>query len=173
MRWLLRTIYKTCQLASKVWYRLIVMPMKKASFARCGKAVYVGKHGNFTYDNIELGDHVYIANDVELMSTRAKIRIGDHVMIAARACIITGNHRMDIKDKYLDEVTDTEKRPEDDQDVVLEGDNWIGACACILKGVTVGRGAVVAAGSVVTKDVPPYSVVGGAPAKLLKMRFEE
>lgn len=55
--------------------------------------------------------------------------------------------------------------------VIIEGDNWIGANAIILKGVTVGRGAVVAAGSVVIHDVPPYSIVGGVPAKVISERF--
>lgn len=69
-------------------------------------------------------------------------------------------------------VTNAEKRPEDDRDIVFEGDNWIGANATILRGVTVGRGAIIAAGAVVTKDVPPYSVCGGVPARCLKMRFD-
>ena len=69
-------------------------------------------------------------------------------------------------------VTNAEKRPEDDRDIVFEGDNWIGANATILRGVTVGRGAIIAAGAVVTKDVTPYSVWGGVPARCLKMRFD-
>lgn len=56
---------------------------------------------------------------------------------------------------------------------VIEDDVWIGSNAVILPGVTVGRGAVVGAGSVVTKDVKPYSIVGGVPAKHIKFRFEE
>ena len=53
--------------------------------------------------------------------------------------------------------------------VVVEDNVWIGERVCILSGVTVGKGAIVAANSVVTKDVPPYSVVGGVPAKLIKV----
>ena len=64
-------------------------------------------------------------------------------------------------------------REEDDEDVIFEGDNWIGANSTILKGVTIGKGAVVAAGSVVSKDVMPYSIVGGVPARIIKMRFNE
>jgi acetyltransferase-like isoleucine patch superfamily enzyme len=54
--------------------------------------------------------------------------------------------------------------------IIIEDDVWIGACAIILKGVTIGEGAIVAAGSVVTKNVEPYSLVGGNPAKLIKYR---
>ena len=69
-------------------------------------------------------------------------------------------------------VTDDEKLPENDLDVVFEGDNWIGASAIILKGVTIGKGSVIAAGSVVTKSIEPYTIVGGVPAKTIKKRFE-
>ena len=58
-----------------------------------------------------------------------------------------------------------------DQPVTIEDDVWCGANVTILKGVTIGRGSVVAAGAVVTKSFPPYSIIGGVPAKLLKMRF--
>jgi acetyltransferase-like isoleucine patch superfamily enzyme len=64
-----------------------------------------------------------------------------------------------------------EKRPEDDRDVVIEDDVWIGSRAIVLKGVTIGRGAVVAAGAVVTKSVPPYAIAAGTPAKVLKFRW--
>ena len=60
-----------------------------------------------------------------------------------------------------------------DQPVVIEDDVWCGANVTILKGVTIGHGSVVAAGAVVTKSFPPYSIIGGIPAKLLKMRFTE
>lgn len=63
------------------------------------------------------------------------------------------------------------KLPENDQDVIFEGDNWIGMNVTVLKGVTIGRGCIVAAGAVVNKSTPPYSIVGGVPAKVLKMRF--
>ena len=58
-----------------------------------------------------------------------------------------------------------------DLPVVIEDGCWIGANVTILKGVTIGRGSVVAAGAVVTKSCEPYSIIGGIPAKLLKMRF--
>lgn len=107
------------------------------------------------------------------MSTRAKIYIGDYVMTGPHITIITGDHRTDLIGRYMISVTDTEKLPENDADVVLSGDNWIGANVTILKGVTIGKGVIIAAGSVVTKDVPAYEIWGGIPAKKLKSRFTE
>ncbi|MBI5750778.1 MAG: acyltransferase [Hydrogenophilales bacterium] len=57
--------------------------------------------------------------------------------------------------------------------VKIEDDVWIGHGAIILRGVTIGAGAVVAAGALVNKDVPPYAIVGGVPAKVIRMRVQE
>lgn len=75
--------------------------------------------------------------------------------------------------RFVDTIGDDEKLSENDQDVIIEGDNWIGMNTTILKGVTIGRGCIVAAGAVVNKSTPPYSIVGGVPAKILRMRFTE
>ena len=71
--------------------------------------------------------------------------------------------------KYI--IDSKEKLTENDAPVIIEDDVWTGANVTILKGVTIGRGSVIAAGAVVTKSFPPYSIIGGVPAKLLKMRF--
>ena len=68
----------------------------------------------------------------------------------------------------MTDITKSNKPAGYDHDVVIEKDVWIGANVTILSGVTIRRGATVAAGAVVNKDVPPYSVVGGVPAKVLK-----
>lgn len=172
MKSVLRFLYKFFDFCSRAFYRIFIMPCKKAMFKSCGKNVYVGKRCSINYSNVFVGNNVSIGRNAEFLSTRAQIKIGDHVMFGLHVFMITGGHRIDIKDRFMDEIGNDEKRPEDDVDIVLEGDNWIGANAVILKGVTVGRGAVVAAGAVVTKDVPAYSVVGGVPAKVIKMRFE-
>ena len=90
---------------------------------------------------------------------------GPHVTIRG------GNHRIDVIGKYMYEVKD--KLLKNDEDVIICDDVWIGCNATILKGVTVGKGAVVAAGSIVTKDVEPYSIVGGNPAKNIRYRFSK
>lgn len=171
MKKIIRIIYKFSSKAKRGLYRVFVMPLRKVLFAECGKKVTVMQGGQYTYENIYLGNNVYLGPNLTFMSTRAKIYIGDHVMFAPGTFVITGNHRIDIPGRYMDTITDAEKRIEDDQDVVFKGDNWIGAGAIILKGVTIGEGAVISAGAVVTKDVPPYSIVAGVPAKVVKMRF--
>lgn len=94
-------------------------------------------------------------------------------MIGPQVSIITGDHKIDTVGKYMVNVSDDEKVPENDLPVVIEDDVWIGANSTILKGVTIGEGSVVAAGSVVTKNVPAYTIVGGVPAKIIKNRFTD
>ncbi len=86
--------------------------------------------------------------------------------------IITGDHKY-LPERWLDSIKDNKKEYIYDQDVIIEEDVWIGANVTILKGVTIGRSSIIAAGSLVIKDVPPYSIVGGVPAKVIKMKWEE
>lgn len=122
-------------------------------------------------ENISIGDDTYIGPKALFYSTNAKLIIGKKVVFGPSVTIITGDHRTDVIGKYIKDVT--QKLPENDKDVVIEDDVWIGTNVTILKGVTIGHGSIVAAGAVVTKSFPAYSIIGGCPAKLLKMRFNE
>ena len=82
-----------------------------------------------------------------------------------------GDHRIDVVGKHIYEIGHEQKLPENDQDVIIEEGVWIGCNVTILKGVTIGRGSVIAAGALVTKNVPPYAIVGGVPASIIKYRF--
>lgn len=109
-------------------------------------------------ENITVGSNVHFGVRSLIYTTRAALTIGDYVLFGPETIIITGDHRIDIKDKTIYEITDDMKLPENDQPVVIEKGCWIGARVTILKGVTIGEGSVVAAGAVVVKDVPPYSI---------------
>jgi acetyltransferase-like isoleucine patch superfamily enzyme len=172
MRFILRAIFNLYSLVSRGGYKFMVMPIKKAMFKKCGKNVIIGRGADMTYRNISIGNDVGIGPNAMFMCTRAEIKIGDHVMFGPHVFMITGGHRMDMIGRYMKSIRNDEKLPENDQDIIIEGDNWIGANSIILRGVTIGRGAVVAAGAVVTHDVPRYSVVAGMPAKVIKMRFK-
>lgn len=120
--------------------------------------------------NIYISDDVRIARYAVIYSTDAKVFIGPKTAIAPYLKIISGNHRFDKIGHFVFDG-DYEKNADDDKDVILEGDHWFGINVTILSGVTVGRGSIIAAGAVLTKSVPPYSIVGGVPAKVLKYRF--
>ena len=159
-------------LPSKIWNKKVWIPYLKTTFGQCGENVDIPKdisiQGNH---NLFIGEDVSFGEKMVIMCTKARISIGSHVMFGPGVFMISGNHRIDIPDRYIKSITDEEKLPENDQPIVLEGDNWIGARAVLLKGITVGMGAVVAAGAVVTRDVPPYSIVAGVPARVIKYRF--
>ena len=167
-------IYNIVILIGKVWNKFVVSPIKKSVLGGCGKNVTLGKNVKLsTPKNVFIGNNVAIGADARIMCTRAKVYIGDNVMFGPNVTCITGGHRTDIIGRYMISITDAEKRSEDDRDIVFVGDNWVGSNVTILRGVTVGEGAVIAAGAVVTKDVPPYSIAGGVPAKVIKMRFTD
>lgn len=174
MRMILRVLGNMFDFFYRGWNKIIVASIKKAGFGSCGKNVTIGRGMSIQgAKNLYVSDYVSIGPGAVVLCTRAKIIIGSHVMFGPNVTVITGGHRTDIKGRYMDEISNDEKRPEDDRDIRFCGDNWIGANATILKGVTVGEGAVIAAGAVVTKDVPPYMIVGGVPAKVIKSRFED
>lgn len=156
----------------KKLYSKFYVPRYRKRMAKCGEDVHFDPWNSvFTYETMHIDSHVDIGYNADFVATRSKIIIGDHVVFGPHVSIRGGDHRTDVVGKYVDEVGDDFKLPENDQDVIFEGDNWIGMNTTILKGVTIGRGCIVAAGAVVNKSTPPYSIVGGVPAKVLKMRF--
>jgi len=117
-------------------------------------------------ERLTLGDGVGIEKGT-LINAAGGVTIGAHTVISYDCIILSGNHR------YLDGT----KLPFDEVDIekpVAIGENvWMGIRSMIVPGVTIGEGAVIAMGAVVTSDVPPLAVVGGCPARILKMRNEE
>jgi len=100
-----------------------------------------------------------IVGEGAVLDGRARLIIGSHVDIASEVMIYNSQH--DIENENFTAV---------DKPVVIEDYVFIGPRAIILPGVTIGKGAIVAAGAVVTKDVPPYAIVGGVPAKIIGER---
>ncbi len=118
--------------------------------------VFVPFHTNFG-KHIKLGKNVFINHACSFLDLGG-ITIEDDVLIGPRVNLTTENHPVDpAKRKFLDL-----KR------IVIKRNAWIGAGATILPGVTVGENSIIAAGAVVNKDVPPNTIVGGIPAKVIK-----
>lgn len=142
---------------------------RRNNFKKIGENNDIALSNRFvSSENIIIGNNVYIGED-GLYYGFGGINIGDGVIIAHRVEIMTRNHNYDSVDlKYIpyDKVYIL-------KEVTIEDNVWIGSNVKIVPGVTIGEGAVVGMGSVVTKDVPPYAVVGGNPAKILKYRNAE
>jgi acetyltransferase-like isoleucine patch superfamily enzyme len=152
--------------------RAIKMLLLGSMFKKCGKNVRFDPDGHYTFESIEIGDDVYIGpGPVMYAERRSGIRIGSKVLLGPKVMIIGGNHNWSVIGRFMFDVK--EKRPEDDETVIIEDDVWIGAGAIILKGVRIARGSIVGAGAVVTRDVPPYSIVAGVPARVCSHRFTE
>ncbi len=138
---------------------------------QCGKHVYLRPASSDFKGlwNLTVGDYTSIPKGAVFYCTEAELKIGNKVIFGPKPTIITGDHRIDVIGSYIMDSHD--KLPENDVQVIIEDDVWTGAHVTILKGVTIGRGSVIAAGAVVNKSCPPYSIIGGIPAKVLKFRF--
>lgn len=158
-----RVFVKVHSIGYKFVYRYEI-----SRFKRFGKDSYVSPGCRFTYSTVSIGEHSYVGADAIFQSAHGEIEIGNHVMFGPGVHIHGGDHPMHVVGVYMDTVG---KVGGGDGVVRICDDVWVGARSIILKKVTIGEGAVVAAGSVVTKDVPPYSVVAGVPARVIKMRF--
>lgn len=130
-----------------------------------------------------IGNHTYGINNLDIHTykgSESKIIIGKYCSLSKNITIITGgihpvewistypfSVNWDLKSKYKDGM------PYSNGDIVIGNDVWIGTGVTILSGVKIGDGAVIAAKSVVTKDVSPYCIVGGIPAKNIRPRFNK
>lgn len=134
-------------------------------FDSCGKKVNV-EHGAYfgSGRGINVGNRSGIGLDCLILGS---LTVGDDVMMGPRCVVIGLNHGMADVNRPM-----AEQGFEPQETVVIEDDVWIGANVTILPGKRIGRGSVVAAGSVVTSDVPPFNIVGGNPARRIRDRRE-
>lgn len=128
----------------------------------------------FRIENTKVGRYSYgFINVTDHSTSKSILEIGDFCSIAPDVkFILSGEHKTDMlstfpfKAKFGLETTEAV----DKGSIIIKNDVWIGANSLILSGVTVNQGAVIAAGSVVTKDIPAYAIAGGNPAKVIKYR---
>lgn len=132
-------------------------------FDFAGAAINVERGAAFGSGNgIRLGARSGIGVNADLHGT---INIGEDVMMGPRCTMVTRNHRFDRTDIPMNRQGFGEDRP-----IVIRDDVWLGINVTIMPGVCLGRGSIVAAGSVVTRDVPDYSIVAGVPATIIGSR---
>ncbi|UXU65318.1 CatB-related O-acetyltransferase [Staphylococcus agnetis] len=124
-----------------------------------GKYSYVGFESDF--NNVEIGHYCSISSNV-------KMGLGKHPthLFSSSPVFYSNNNPFGLTSAYL-------KFDDQPQRTIIKNDVWIGANVVVKDGVTIGDGAVVATGAVVTKDVEPYTIVGGVPAQFVKKRFDD
>jgi acetyltransferase-like isoleucine patch superfamily enzyme len=119
-------------------------------------------------EHVEIGARVSVGPSVRLWaSPNARIRIADETLIGPNVTIVTANHTFALREVSVG------RQPQEERDVRIGRWVWIGAHAVILPGVEIGEGAIVAAGAVVNRDVPPNTIVGGVPARAIGVRGEK
>ena len=136
------------------------------------------RFNDYDYLNyVTVGKQTYGRINVIMENTVSRLHIGNYCSIAPDVCfIVSGDHRIDTISTFpfhVKVLKDLKHEACSKGDIIIEDDVWIGFRSTILSGVTVGKGSVIGAGSVVTKDVAPYSIVAGNPARLIKYRFSE
>ncbi len=143
---------------------------------RMGQHVYIGRYAEIasTGKLLEIGDFTSVQDRSIILG---EVRIGRYCVIAANVQISSGRHYFDwrpalnIKDQDFIVSSHEGLRAEHDKAIVIEDDCWIGVSVWIKAGITIGKGSVIGANSVVTKDVAPYSIVAGNPARTLRQRL--
>lgn len=113
--------------------------------------------------DLSIGTGTFVGRD-SYLGAYFPVRIGKDVMIGAGTYITSGNHRFDRRDLPMNQQGFT------GAPIIIEDDVWVGAHVVILPGVKIEKGAIVAAGSVVTKSIPAFQIWGGVPAKFIKVR---
>lgn len=143
----------------------------------CKKLGAFGENSIITYPciiqgekNIYIGDNVNIRQNSIMTAINANIIIKNCVITATDLIISTGNHQS-IIGRFVGNIKNSEKGEGYDASVIINEDVWIASRVIILKGVNIGRGSIIAAGAVVNRDVLPYSIVGGIPAKFIKFKW--
>jgi maltose O-acetyltransferase len=169
VKWLLLILYYSILKylpATNNRYFKIVKPVRsvvgKYAFDFCGKNINIERGANFgTGKGIRIGDNSGIGINA---SIRGPLVIGNDVMMGPEVIILTSNHNFD------DIIKPMRMQSFKTEQVTIGDDVWIGTRAIILPGKKIGKGVIIGAGSIVTKDIPDYAVVGGNPAKVLKFR---
>lgn len=138
----------------------------------------IGKKGDHCFihpesvlvpQNIFMDDYSILQNGINMISAKGQLVIGRFSVVSSGCLIITDGHipvkGVSFYDNIVNHIADNHG------DIIIEEDCWICAGAVLIGPLKIGRGSIIAAGSVVTKDVPPYAVVAGNPARIIAVKF--
>jgi chloramphenicol O-acetyltransferase type B len=144
--------------------RLAVLKFRLGSKLELGNNVYIGRNALIiSPEKAVIGSNVGIANNLHV---ETNINIGNDVLISSRVSFIGNDHRFDDSNKTV--FWGGRNAP---ATIILEGDNLIGYGATIIGNIKIGKGCIVGASAVVTKDLPPNTICAGVPARVIRNRF--
>lgn len=169
-------LFKLTGMAFKLFNRQLVLAhnarIDPRAFIARGGAIYIGENSIVRAGTMLLpsGGSIKVGarsslNQYVVINGEGGVKIGNDVMIAAFCSIFAANHVIDKVDIPMRQQGMSTKGG-----IVIEDDVWLGTHSVILDGVTIGKGSVIAAGAVVNKNVEPYSIFGGVPAKKIGIR---
>lgn len=164
------SLYRRLKRGLRVWYNTYVASLDRSKFG-------------FIADDVTLVPPLTLSNpkniflygdnglkDAKIYTTNARFIMKPHSGAAEGLRVTTGNHAM-VLGRFYRSITEKDKPKGLDKDVIVESDVWIGRNVTLLAGVTIGRGCTIGAGAVVTRDMPPYTVCVGVPAKPIKFKW--
>lgn len=128
---------------------------------------------------VSIGDYTYGMPQVITWDDSTKLKIGKFCSLASNIYILAGGeHRSDWVSTYpfnclIEDFSFIKGHPATKGDIIIGNDVWIGDSTKILSGVTIGDGAIIGTGSVVAKDIPPYAIAAGNPARIIRYRFDD
>lgn len=168
---LLRVIKRNIFIRGIHSFFLSYFGIRRSKFGYCAKDVVIIPPIFISNPkNVFLYDKCNLASNSTISAVNAKFICKGHCAIAERLTVHTGNHAY-LVGKYITDITEANKPKGYDKDVIVNEDVWIGCNVTLLSGVNIGRGAIIAAGAVVNKDIPPYAIAGGVPAKVIKFKW--
>ena len=159
-----------------IYFKSAITRIRNRRFSHIHKSSRVSWSARvYNPNNLYMEEQTNISADSIIMNTKACLIMKKYSGAAFGLTVITGGH-LSVPGKHHKQVTNKMKEEidfnkEEDKDIIVEEDVWIGARVTLLRGVTLGRGCIVGAGSVVRRSIPPYAIVTGNPAKIVGFRF--
>ena len=160
--------HKLVEASRKQWKKMWIDNCLHRDFAQISESCQIMPNSNLVTGNVYLENFSRIQGQCNMISYKGKLIVKKYAAIASGVTIIPSSHTPTVGlPQFLSSTHINDK----DETIVINEDAWVGAGSILLSHCNIGRGAVVAAGAVVSKEVPPYAVVAGIPAKIIASRF--
>ncbi len=139
------------------------------SYGKIGYKSIIANDSSLVSQNVFIDDYCVIQSQTNFISKEGKLIVKKFSVISSGCIIVPGSHKLTVGVPFY--MATTNHINDDDGDIIIDEDCWIGAGCILLPKCHIGRGSVVGAGSVVKKEIPPYAIVAGVPAKIIATKF--